>query len=108
MGIRVHCILLLAFLCSCSNNKSFQSDAQSLNGYDGVWAEDEDANALFTIKGDSIVNFEHGDRMRFKIIGDSMIIDYGDFVGRHLILKHTHDSLILKNEDNSVTKLYKR
>lgn len=76
--------------------------------FDGIWAEHEEANALFTIKGDTIVNFEHGDRMRFEIVGDTMKIDYDGFIRRHLILKHTLDSLILQHEDRSITKLYKR
>lgn len=107
MIFRLNCILLIV-LCGCSNNKNIQSEEQSSHIYDGIWAESADANALFTIKGDTIINFEHGDRMPFKVKGDSMLINYGDFIGKHLIMKHTEDSLILKNEDKSITKLYKR
>lgn len=108
MTIRLYWVLL-AFLCGCSySQKNVKSDEQLNLSYDGVWAENEEANASFTIKGDTIIDFEHGDRMYFKVLGDTMIIDYDDFVGRHLILKHTSDSLILRNEDGSITRLYKR
>ena len=109
MTIRSYWFLLLAFLCGCSYSKTNVKSGEQLKlSYDGVWAENEEANASFTIKGDTIIDFEHGDRMYFKVVGDTIIINYDDFVGRHLILKHTSDSLILQNEDSSVTRLYKR
>lgn len=112
MTMKLNWLLMLAFLCGCSHVKNdAKSDDQlpdALVSFDGVWAEDTTANALFTIKGDTVVNFEHGDRMFFKVVGDTIVIDYGDFIGKHLILKHTQDSLVLQNEDKSITRLYKR
>jgi len=96
--------------CSQKVPKS-QNPSQKSHGeisFDGVWARNIDENALFIIKGDTIVNFEHGDRMRFKVVVDTMIIDYGGFLGKYLILKHSTDSLILRNEDNSITPLFRR
>jgi hypothetical protein len=109
---KLNWFLLFVLLCGCSYVKNdVKSDDQLQNtgaSFDGVWAEDTEANALFTIKGDTVVNFEHGDRMYFKVVGDTMLIDYGDSIGKHLILKHTQDSLVLQNEDKSITRLYKR
>lgn len=111
MTMKLNWFLLLVFLCGCSYVKDDAKSDQlqdALVSFDGVWAEDTAANALFTIKGDTVINFEHGDRMFYKVVGDTMVIDYGDFMGKHLILKHTSDSLVLRNENKSITKLYKR
>lgn len=103
-------VLLVLISCNPSKKDNMEQDSKQIldSDYNGVWAENMTDNSWFTIKGDTIVNFDHDDRMYFSISGDTMLIDYGDFVGRHLILKKSKDSLILKNEDGSINKLYKR
>lgn len=101
-------LTILLVVCTCSKITNNHNKQDSISKYNGIWAENESDNALFIIKGDSIQNVEHGDRMAFKIVGDTMVIDYEDFIGKYIILKITADSLVLKNEDSSVTRLYKR
>lgn len=99
--------ILVVLMSYCAKNRDAALREKVIK-YDGVWAESQEENALFTIKGDTIVNFDHGDRMYYKVTGDTLVIDYGDFLGRHVVLKHTNDSLILRNEDGSITRLYRR
>jgi hypothetical protein len=104
--------IYVAFLCislySCSDQaKTVQKDKANIV-FDGVWAVSDSSNAMFSIQGDTIIDFEHGDRMHFRVSDDTMIIDYGGYFGNHEILKHTSDSLILRNEDGSVIRLYHR
>jgi hypothetical protein len=101
-------LAILLVVCACSKIPNHYDKQDSISKYSGVWAENESDNALFNIKGDSIENVEHGDRMVFKIVGDTMVIDYEEFIGKYIILKITADSLVLENEDSSVTRLYKR
>jgi hypothetical protein len=108
--IKTYSISLILFLNSCffGNTPKSTEKKDTIPSYDGIWAESEEENATFIIKGDSIQNVEHGDRMYFHVVSDTMIIDYGDFYGKHIILKLTQDSLVLRNEDKSITRLYKR
>lgn len=103
---------LAIILTGCSYNKVSNSGdslkADTTLTYDGIWAENEEDNALFIIKGDSVQNVEHGDEMYFEVVEDTMTIDYGDFKGKYFVLKFTKDSLILRNPDKSVTRLYRR
>lgn len=78
---------------------------------EGVWAESEEDNALFKIKGDSIydVDSEYIEGVYFEIKKDTMKIYYEEGeIGIHYILKKSSDSLIYKNVDDSVMSLYKR
>ncbi len=74
---------------------------------EGIWAESLEENPWFKIEGDSIMNIEHGDKMKFIVSGDTLLIDYGNDVGWHLIIKLTEDSLVLKNRNGSLSKLYR-
>lgn len=101
-------VLVLMIVSSC-DKKGGTVNYQGKNlSYDGIWAESEEENALFKIKGDTVINVEHGDKMPFKAVNDTLIIDYDGVLGKYLILRHTADSLILENEDKSITRLYNR
>jgi hypothetical protein len=89
----------------CSNQMKTAADG---NQFDGIWAEDEISNALFKIKGDTIENVEHGNKMYFNVMHDTMTIDYIDSKMKYFIVKFSEDSLVLQNPDRSITRLCKR
>ncbi|MGB3464016.1 MAG: hypothetical protein WBA74_02045 [Cyclobacteriaceae bacterium] len=73
----------------------------------GVWAESEDQNALFTIKGDSLYYFEDPKPVYYELTDDTLkILIEGEFYSSK-ILKLSSDSLIRKEYGN-VVRLYKR
>lgn len=108
--------VFLFLTCNSNNKVDDKKQITEINyvkkdtilSFDGIWAENEEDNAWFIIKGDSIQNVEHDNKMCFKISGDTLVIYYVDFIGTSIILKHTKDSLIFRNEDNSISKLYNR
>jgi hypothetical protein len=99
---------IVSLLICCSPKVDSSVDSTEQLTYDGSWAENEEDNALFIIKGDSIQNVEHGDKMFFQVRNDTRIIDYVDFKGKYFVVKVTRDSLILQNPDKSITRVYKR
>ena len=101
-------IMLLLLGCSGARDSKPRPQAIENIPLDGIWAENAAANPLFTISGSTITGYEQGDRTHLKVVGDTVLIYYEEFVGKYLILKHTTDSLILRKEDGSVTRLYRR
>jgi hypothetical protein len=101
-------ISIIALAMSIIGGCGKQMKSVAVSQYDGTWAESEDENALFIIKGDTVKNVEHGDKMYFTIVGDSMIIDYVDSKAKYFVIRSSDDSLVLRNPDNSITRLYKR
>ena len=75
--------------------------------FEGIWAENETDDAFFIIERDSIFSIDR-EGFYYYVNDNEMIIDYKDFIGRHTIVKVSPDSLILINEDSSITKLYRR
>jgi len=78
--------------------------------YDGIWAVNKNDNAFFIIKGNTVISID--DRKHpfpFQIRHNIMIVNYGSgSLGKYVILKITKDSLVIKNIDRSITRLYKR
>ena len=37
-----------------------------------------------------------------------MVVNYENILGKYIVLKISEDSLVIKNEDDSITRLYKR
>jgi hypothetical protein len=73
----------------------------------GIWAPDEESNALFQIKGDSLYYFEDPEPVYFEVKADSFkVLIEGKFFSSK-ILKLDGDSLI-RIEYKKVIKLYKR
>jgi hypothetical protein len=98
--------LILIVMNNCSHE--IKSNISHTSQYNGTWAESEEENALFVIKGDTVENVEHGDRMYFNVLNDTMTIDYVDSSAKYFIVKSSDDSLILQNPDKSVIRLYRR
>ena len=97
--------LTMVVMASCAG------EVKSTNGskrFEGIWAESEESNALFVVKGDTIKNVEHGDKMAFQVIDDTLTIDYVDSKAKYFIAKSSDDSLVLRNPDGSFTRLYRR
>jgi hypothetical protein len=81
----------------------------SIEALQGIWAETDNDDALFFIKGDSLYYTEDQDRaIEIKLKNDTLII-LGDVSVHCKILKLTRDSLWFIDEFNEApTKLYKR
>jgi len=75
----------------------------------GVWAENEDENALFNIEKDSLYYLENQDEpLYYSLIGDTLFV-HGDVLTKFYIVKLNKDSLWFKtNFYDEITKLYKR
>ncbi|NOX85165.1 MAG: hypothetical protein GXO86_04235 [Chlorobi bacterium] len=75
----------------------------------GVWAENEDGNALFNIEKDSLYYLESQNKpLYYNLIGDTLFV-YGDVLTKFYIVKLNKDSLWFKtNFYDEITKLYKR
>ncbi len=107
---------MVCYNCNNGTKNTFSTEKRSLQTVekklipDGVWAEREAANALFIVRGDSILNIEdRANSFHYTFDGDTLKIDYKENgIGMHFILRADNDSLILRNQDSSVTKLYNR
>ena len=76
---------------------------------EGVWAENEEGNAVFEISGDSIYYMENPEsNAKFEIKGDSLIMYSEGLTLKNLLLKQTNDSLVYGNEYGYTVRLYKR
>lgn len=86
-----------------------KQDSYHIDSLQGIWAVDENENALFFIEGDSLFYIEHLDKpIQIELNGDTLII-LGDAQASCKILKLTSDSLwYVDNFTDSVTKLYRR
>ena len=76
----------------------------------GIWAENEEENANFWIKDDSIYYVDFQDDLSYCHLNeDTLILDNNGFLVKWIIHKLTSDSLIMTNNliDDTI-KLYKR
>lgn len=113
-------VAILAFVsingCYCQqsrtkndNSEPPQISIKNMSLYEGVWAENPNDNAFFIIKKSRVYNIDDMKHsFPFKIEKDTMVVDYNEFLGKYVILKISSDSLIIKNEDATITRLYKR
>ena len=76
----------------------------------GIWTKNEEENANFRIKDDSIYYVDFQDDPSYCLLKeDTLILDNDGFLVKWIILKLTSDSLIMTNNmiDDTI-KLYKR
>lgn len=106
-------IQIFVFSCKSSVNQKVNKETKQakkvINKTDleGIWAKDENTNAAFYIKSDSMY-FIEGEPVSYKLSKDTLITYYDGLVTRDLILSLTSDSLILINEIGDTITLYKR
>jgi hypothetical protein len=75
---------------------SLQSNKDQLQG---IWGIDTVENAIFEIKGDSIIYTEHRDTpYYFQTIGDSITIDVDGFKLVWVVKQLQSDSLVVTNQ----------
>jgi hypothetical protein len=80
-----------------------------LKNIEGIWAKNEQENALFQIKGDSIFYLEHPEsKVTYETNKDTFIIFYDGLTTKNKILKLDTDSFIFETEVNYINRLYKR
>lgn len=104
-------LAIVLFLLSCSRNnetKAETEDNDTLKLFKGVWAINEQENAYFFAKGDSIYSEDDRSGLKYKIQNDTIKVYYDWGVINYVILKLSKDSLYIKNEDGSLVKLYNR
>ena len=108
------CVIVISCYSQQSKTKRIetrgrQNRIDNMKLYEGIWAEDINENAFFIIKKGRVYNI---DDMKtsfvFKIIKDTIVVNYEGFLGKYVVLKISDDSLVIKNEDYSITRLYKR
>lgn len=112
----------LIILAACSNPKngklsydqndeSFvknRNEIDSMKTLQGIWAEDSISSAYFLVKGDSIQSVDDVSGLYCYIRKDTLVVNYDWGIMKYRILKMSNDSLLVRNEDNSIVKLYKR
>jgi hypothetical protein len=77
--------------------------------YEGIWAENINENAFFIIKKGRLYNIDDmKTSFPFIMRKDTMVVNYENILGKYIVLKISEDSLVIKNEDDSITRLYKR
>jgi hypothetical protein len=114
--MRVLYNLISIVLLSCSNVTTTETTVQSKENVDdrtrllqGVWAFNEEENALYEISGDSIYYVEHSEAMiPYNLVRDTLEIMYDGFSTKNIIQKLTNDSLVFKTEIGEVNRLYRR
>lgn len=80
-----------------------------LKNLSGIWAENENENALFWIVKDSMYSVEHlGEKVKIHTSWDTLIVYYEGITAKYIVLKLDSDSLILLNEVSDTIRLYKR
>jgi len=117
-------LLIIAFF-SCKNksdNSSIVSNDEdtTLVGVDkdkidhsflyGVWAENEEDNAIFEIGVDSLRYVEFYNNAYYYEVKDSHLMIYLEegYVSNNEIVKVSNDSLILKSDNEETLRFYKR
>lgn len=116
-------VTILVLLSSCKKEKGISSNVAKEDtlrtnikypksaGHrkllEGIWAENEESNALFEIKGDSLYYFEDPNPVFYEVVDDSfkIYIEGKSFASK--ILKLSSDSLV-RIEYEKVVRLYKR
>ncbi len=110
-------VLMIFSLVSCKDTKEKESssveqdkaqitfDKKLLNG---VWAENQEDNALFYIENDSIYYTDSQDKPYSLEFGGSYFsVHYDDYTSKAELLKLTEDSLVYKSSTNTI-RLYRR
>lgn len=90
-------------------NKEQQKKLKAL--LNGVWAENEEDNALFQIEGDTLRYVEHYNTPYLAFLNENYFeIRYLDnkVLSKSIILKLTKDSLILKTAAEEPLRLFNR
>lgn len=85
-----------------------KKEVYSINKLQGIWTEDINENALFSIVGDSLEYVENQEiYYGIKLLGDTLLIE-GDVPVKCSILKLSKDSLWYTDEfSDEITKLVK-
>lgn len=120
-NILIIIFLIILFSCKKENRKNANNNEEinkkqtsnikiDKNLLSGVWAENEDENAIFEIKGDTLRYVEfYGTPYFYKLVGDSIKIYLeNEYVSGSKILKISQDSLVLKSDDGDIIRLYRR
>lgn len=74
----------------------------------GVWAENDQDNALFEISGDSLRYTEFYDTPYFYDLDGGFNIHLNGYLSRNKILKIDKDSLLFESDMGEIIKLVKR
>ncbi len=75
---------------------------------DGVWAENQEDNALFYIEDDSIYYTDSQDKpYALEFRGSYFSVHYDDYISKAELLKLTQDSLVYKSSTN-IIKLFRK
>ncbi|UOY08519.1 hypothetical protein L0P88_08180 [Muricauda sp. SCSIO 64092] len=89
---------------------NFVIDSIDKDLLNGIWAENEDDNALFEIEGDTIRYVEFYDTPYLLRLEDkylNILLDE-DYISKNEVLKIDKDSLVLKSEDGETVRLKRR
>ncbi|KAF0131864.1 MAG: hypothetical protein FD155_388 [Bacteroidetes bacterium] len=80
-----------------------------LKNLSGIWAENENENALFWILEDSMYSVEHlGEKVKINTHLDTLFVYYEGITTTYRVLKLDADSLVLLNEVSDTIRLHKR
>ena len=106
------CISFLFIACS-NKGKHSNDEGNVLNNnqsklIEGIWAENEEENALFLIEKDSIFYFDSDERVYYEYKNDSLQIYYDGYTAKNLVNKLNQDSLVFTTESGYVNRLYRR
>jgi len=74
----------------------------------GVWAENDQDNALFEIQGDSLRYIEFSDTPYFYDLDGGFNIHLDGYISRNKVLKIDQDSLLLESNMGEIIKLVKK
>jgi hypothetical protein len=92
-----------------SVSRVFQEKDINTAEINGIWAKNEDDNAVFWVENDSLYPLEHPDRpAKLEFKGDTLYTYYDGLTTKDIIIKLNSDSLVLLNEFDKIIKLYKR
>ena len=106
-------ILLLSVIvfCGCSekntNNRESEEDNASKQLLQGVWLNEDDEEAAFRVKGDTIYYPDMTSLpVYFSIIDDTLVLS-GTNVAKYPIVKHTEHLFQFQNQNGEVVRLVK-
>lgn len=105
--IALLCITTVISGCRQGNDTSLHEDKQAKQMMQGVWTDDENDNAIFMAKGDSIFYPDSSSQpAKFWIYGDSLYIKGAD-INHYLITQQTPHTLKFVNDMGDDVKLVK-
>lgn len=104
--------LILVWL-SCNNQQKHSDEKRVDSGVHnplivGVWAENEDENAIFSIEKDAVFYYETDERVDYKLSNDSLIIFYDGYTAINIVEKLSEDSLVFITEVGYINRLIRR